>query len=235
MKKLFMITFFVAYIISCKKSAPEVIVPPPPPSQTYTITASSSTHGTVTPASIVVKSGDSARFTFTADNGYRVSTLNIDGISVGDSMVYSYTFPNVKKNSTISATFTDSLLQSQLDSINQLQIGRWHNVKIEYKPTGSVFTEWYNYPIAPCSIDDYNVYKVDFNYESHQNGTFCSNSTEITDAGEWSFSPNGKWSYLSRPNGTKDSVSVVKLTADSSITIFSSPAHIDYKYYAVHL
>ena len=73
--------------------------------QTYTITASAGTGGTISPSgSVGVNAGSNQTFTITPSSGYTVSGVTVDGSSVG--AVTSYTFSNVTANHTINATFT---------------------------------------------------------------------------------------------------------------------------------
>lgn len=68
------------------------------------ITATAGQGGTITPSGKVsVKSGGTQAFTITADEGYRISSVKVDGIEVG--AVKSYTFENVKKAHSIEAEF----------------------------------------------------------------------------------------------------------------------------------
>jgi len=71
----------------------------------YTITATAGTGGSISPASVSVYSGSSKTFTITADDGYVISDVLVDGVSVG--AVSSYTFKNVKASHTIKAIFAE--------------------------------------------------------------------------------------------------------------------------------
>ena len=70
----------------------------------YTITASAGANGSISPlgATAVVQGYDKT-YTITANAGYVVSSVLVDGVSVGATT--SYTFANVSANHTISATF----------------------------------------------------------------------------------------------------------------------------------
>jgi hypothetical protein len=71
----------------------------------YTITAKAGTGGSISPSgSVSVASGSSKTFSITAASGYRIYNVVVDGNSVG--RVSSYTFSNVTKNHTISASFS---------------------------------------------------------------------------------------------------------------------------------
>lgn len=70
---------------------------------TYVITATAGTGGTVTPASATVNYGSSQAFTITPGIRYQVATVKADGVSKG--AVTSYTFTNVTAGHTLAATF----------------------------------------------------------------------------------------------------------------------------------
>ncbi len=75
------------------------------PSTTYTITASATVGGSISPSGAVsVVSGGSQAFTITPSTGYEISDVKVNNTSV--SKVASYTFSNVVSNQTIAATFT---------------------------------------------------------------------------------------------------------------------------------
>lgn len=72
----------------------------------YTITASAGSGGVIDPSgSVRVSRGSDKTFTITANEGYEIADVLVDGESVG--AVRSYTFENVKTNHTISVTFTE--------------------------------------------------------------------------------------------------------------------------------
>jgi len=71
---------------------------------TYTITASAGSGGQISPSGTTqVSAGNSQAYTITANAGYHISDVLVDGGSVG--AVSSYTFTYVTANHTISATF----------------------------------------------------------------------------------------------------------------------------------
>ncbi len=73
----------------------------------YTITASAGSNGSISPSgSVAVNSGATQAFTIAAATGYKISSVLVDGASVG--AVASYTFSSVAANHTISATFAAS-------------------------------------------------------------------------------------------------------------------------------
>lgn len=75
-----------------------------PPVVTYTITASAGTGGSISPSgSTSVTSGNSKTYTITANSGYKIADVKVDGSSVGSPS--DYTFSSVSSSHTISATF----------------------------------------------------------------------------------------------------------------------------------
>ncbi len=74
------------------------------PAPTVTITASAGANGTISPSGAVpVTQGTNQTFAITANSGYRVSRVLVDGASMG--AITTYTFTNVTVTHTISAEF----------------------------------------------------------------------------------------------------------------------------------
>jgi predicted ester cyclase len=70
----------------------------------YTITASAGANGSITPSGdISVTHGSDQSFTITADAGYHVDDVLVDGVSVGAVTVYN--FENISEAHTIAASF----------------------------------------------------------------------------------------------------------------------------------
>ncbi len=73
---------------------------------TYTITSTSGPNGSISPSGTqTVDSGSSLSFSITADSGYRVQSIVVDGLAMDP--VESYTFDNITADHTIHATFTN--------------------------------------------------------------------------------------------------------------------------------
>jgi parallel beta-helix repeat protein len=71
---------------------------------TFTITASAGANGSISPTgAVTVNQGSSQTFAITPNSGFAVSSVTVDGTSVG--AVTTYTFSNVQANHTISAAF----------------------------------------------------------------------------------------------------------------------------------
>lgn len=78
-----------------------------PPVVTYYINAGAGENGSISPSGqVAVPAGGSRTFTITADEGYEIADVLVDGVSVGP--VGSYTFSNVRANHTISVIFRDA-------------------------------------------------------------------------------------------------------------------------------
>jgi hypothetical protein len=72
--------------------------------QTFTITASAGSGGSISPSgNVVANQGASQSFTITPNSGFNVSSVTVDGVNMGT--VTAYTFSNVQANHTISAAF----------------------------------------------------------------------------------------------------------------------------------
>ncbi len=70
---------------------------------TYAITVTQGANGTISPGTTTITQGNSQGFTITANAGYAISSVIVDGVSVGTPS--SYTFSNVTATHTIAATF----------------------------------------------------------------------------------------------------------------------------------
>ena len=76
----------------------------PPSETTYIITAAAGANGSISPSgSVEVKEGADQTFTITADEGYEIENLKVDGSDV--SAASSYTFNNVTEAHSIEAIF----------------------------------------------------------------------------------------------------------------------------------
>jgi hypothetical protein len=71
---------------------------------TYTITVNAGANGTITPATGMVNYGTTPTYTVTANTGYSVGSVTVDGSAV-TLTAGAYTFPAVTANHTIAASF----------------------------------------------------------------------------------------------------------------------------------
>jgi cell division septation protein DedD len=70
---------------------------------TYTITVTQSANGNISPGTSIVNYGDDKSFTITANTGYYIVSVSVNGSSVG--AVSSYIAQNIQGATSISATF----------------------------------------------------------------------------------------------------------------------------------
>ena len=81
---------------------------------TFTIAVTQSGNGQISPGTSTVNYGNSQAFTITANLGYHIATLSVDGLPV--AVASSYTFSNVEASHNISANFainTDTITVTQ--------------------------------------------------------------------------------------------------------------------------
>ena len=72
-----------------------------------TITATAGTGGSISPAgSVSVNPGDDQDFTISANSGYKIASVKVDGVDKGT--ISSYKFENVTTDRTIEATFSST-------------------------------------------------------------------------------------------------------------------------------
>lgn len=74
---------------------------------TYTITATVGTGGSISPSgSASVTEGNSKTYTITANSGYKIADVKVDGSSIGAAS--TYTFSGISSSHSISATFASA-------------------------------------------------------------------------------------------------------------------------------
>jgi len=105
---IYTVTYDVTDFSGNPAHAERVVTVTVPIPTTFTVTATSGVGGTISPTgNNVVNLNDSIIFTITADSGYYISDVLVDGTSVGQ--VSSYAFSNVTADHSISATFNMAL------------------------------------------------------------------------------------------------------------------------------
>jgi hypothetical protein len=121
--------------------------------KTYTITATASTGGTISPSgSVIVNHGTDQAFAISVSDGYVIKDVKVDGLSVG--VVSEYKFENVKADHKIEAiialkTYTIKATAGSNGTINPLG-----NVVVNYG-TDKTFT------ITPADLYKIADVKVD--------------------------------------------------------------------------
>ena len=87
----------------------------------YTIEATAGAGGAISPSgSVSVREGGDQTFTITPDKGYAVSTVKIDGKSIG--AVKSYTFENVSRTHTIEVVFVKGTASARTGDSSDLPL-----------------------------------------------------------------------------------------------------------------
>jgi hypothetical protein len=78
---------------------------------TWTLTATAGTGGTIAPGNQTVNEGTTNAYTITANAGFHIADVKVDGTSVQAAVNSgSYTFTNVTANHTIAATFAANVV-----------------------------------------------------------------------------------------------------------------------------
>ena len=106
----------------------------------YTITASAGEGGSIAPqGSVSVKENSVKTFTITADEGYIVDDVLVDGVSVG--AVTEYVFPAVAANHTIEAKFAAEGAedQSPVSQFSDLDPDQWYYEGVDYVLNNQLF------------------------------------------------------------------------------------------------
>ena len=105
---------------------------------TYTVTASAGTNGSVyVPGDATVNSGKSKTVYVSADAGYEISDVKVDGVSVG--AVDSYTLDNIEKSHSVEATFERVEYSISFAGTTE----KANEVKCEMKDCGELLTGYH--------------------------------------------------------------------------------------------
>ena len=221
--------------------------------KTYTITSSSTSGGSISPSgAITMIEGDSATFTMTADSGYHLSSLIVDGTSLSYSGS-TYTFANVTADHTISAVFaTDPSpgptppSPKTLDSISLSNYPTTCVVNQTLVTSGMIVTAHWSdgsisqvteYSVSPTSFSETGQKTVTVTYQG-KTATFQVNVTEAQYTVTFTASTGGSVSKssITVSSGTIPGVSgdnlvfgtiTVTPTADSKKYIFGSWSRSD--------
>jgi predicted outer membrane repeat protein len=122
-----------------------------PPQADYTITAVSDSSTTITPeGSITVQKGDDQTFIFSADQGYYIGAVIVDGARLPQEQIALgyYTFRQVLANHTISVEATD--IRDLLTLDVEIVEGKG---RVEYSVNGSEFTVYTSTVILPMNAN----------------------------------------------------------------------------------
>ena len=130
--------------------------------QKYTITATAGEGGSITPnGDVSVKEGASQTFAITANNGYEIADVLVDGSSVG--AVESYTFSDVKANHTISASFSKTTSAAEFDNDFEQDEFPGHGWTMKSENTGCTW-----YAGTNRNLNTTHQARIDFDYYEYE-------------------------------------------------------------------
>ena len=130
--------------------------------QKYTITATAGEGGSITPnGDVSVKEGASQTFAITANNGYEIADVLVDGNSVG--AVETYTFDEVKANHTISASFSKTTSAAEFDNDFEQDEFPGHGWTVKSENTGCTW-----YAGTNRNLNTTRQARIDFDYYEYE-------------------------------------------------------------------
>lgn len=179
---------------------------------TFTITASAGSNGTISPSgAVAVNGGANQVFTMTPNTGYYLSTLAVDGASVATSS--TYTFSNVIANHTISAMFSgnSTTITAGVISTNTT----WALAGSPYVVTGMV--QVYGTTTAPVTLTIEPGVVVKFNSgaglqigSGANQGALIARGTSASRIVFTRSGTSGAWSGITFFDGTVDSTTLLE-------------------------
>ena len=130
--------------------------------QKYTITATAGEGGSITPnGDVSVKEGASQTFAITADNGYEIADVLVDGNSVG--AVETYTFDEVKANHTITVSFNKTATGVEFDNDFEQDEFPGHGWTVKAENTGRTW-----YVGTNRNLNTTRQARIDFDYYEYE-------------------------------------------------------------------
>ncbi|MBD8988966.1 MAG: hypothetical protein EGR01_08160, partial [Clostridiales bacterium] len=148
--------------------------------QKYTITATAGEGGSITPnGDVSVKEGASQTFAITADNGYEIADVLVDGNSVG--VVETYTFDEVKANHTITVSFNKTATGVEFDNDFEQDEFPGHGWTVQSSRTDTPYT-WYKGTNTTLNSSKQARIDMDY-YESSGWGDWGSKSAQPLSGG----------------------------------------------------
>ena len=130
--------------------------------QKYTITATAGEGGSITPnGDVSVKEGASQTFAITADNGYEIADVLVDGNSVG--AVETYTFDEVKANHTITVSFNKTATGVEFDNDFEQDEFPGHGWTVKAENTGCTW-----YVGTNRNLNTTHQARIDFDYYEYE-------------------------------------------------------------------
>ena len=130
--------------------------------QKYTIAATAGEGGSITPnGDVSVKEGASQTFAITADNGYEIADVLVDGNSVG--AVETYTFDEVKANHTITVSFNKTATGVEFDNDFEQDEFPGHGWTVKAENTGCTW-----YAGTNRNLNTTRQARIDFDYYEYE-------------------------------------------------------------------
>jgi hypothetical protein len=197
---------------------------------TYTLTVTQGSNGTISPGTSIVNNGENQQFTITPNTGYHIDSVIVDNEKVDSTT--SYTFVNVTANHTIRAVFKINTYTITASSGNNGNINPSGAVNVNYgADTTFTFTPNTGYHVDSVFVDGlfvgslvgYTFYNVTATHTISVK--FKINSFTITSSanGEGTISPSGNTSvqyddtlrFTATPNSSCYKLSKIMLDGDS--------------------
>jgi hypothetical protein len=162
--------------------------------KTYTITASAGANGAISPSgAVTVNYGACQSFTITANSGYTVDAVTVDGANQGS--LTSYAFCPVTASHTINVTFKASTSTLTLQTVSTSAassaitastLAHDGNTATRWESTQGVDPQWIRYdlgsakPIVVMVIDWEAANAKNYTIEGSNDATFATKTTLIT-------------------------------------------------------
>jgi len=138
-----------------------------PSATTYTISASTTDHGSISPSgTVTVEAGVDQTFGILPDDGYHVTDVLVDGVSIG--VVSSYTFHNVAADHSITAEFAINTYTLLATTDTNGSLSPSGNVTVDHGTSqGFTITAAPGYRVADVLVDDNSVGSIS-SYQFYQ-------------------------------------------------------------------
>jgi hypothetical protein len=214
---------------------------------TYTLTPTAGTGGTITPPSAVnVSYGSNQTFNITPNTGYSISGVLVDGGSVG--AFTNYTFTNVTANHMINATFAINTYTITASSgangtvtpsgVNTINYGAtpiytitpnpgYHVVNVLVNGTSVGAVTSYVFPSVTTNMTisatfAINTYTITVNYNSKGSVTTSPPATPVavSDGGTVTVTYGSSQTFYFKANSNKKVISIT----DNGVTVYTGPS-----------
>ena len=162
----------------------------------YTIRSSAGTGGSISPSgNTTVKEGNDQIYTITANDGYEIKDVLVDGTSVG--AVTTYTFSDVSGNHTIAATFQEKNAEWQNPYTDILKDG-WCYSAVRFVSENGLMNGTASDTFSPNSGMTRGMFVTVLYRLSGDTGSYTSSFADV---------PSGKWYENSVAWATQNDIS----------------------------